>query len=595
MQGALTTILYCFLSIAACLSVTTYFRLPNVVGYLAAGILAGPVLGIVVEGEEFLDFAEVGVLMLLFSVGIRVDPVFLIRNSKRFASAAFASFAAISVIYFIIIYSVDMFSMKATVAVSMAMAFSSQLVAFQSQDISKNMKSTGGQFAIFSLIFQLFIFSSLFIFSNYLSGQEIKLEDVLRDATVLMFSIALIIIIFYGLIGSITPYAVGTDNKDLLLAIVIASMLAILFFAHLVGVSPQMLFLVAGVSLGRSPYNIDIIKFIEPIVGIFAGLFLFFLGWNLNLESIGDGAALLFVAVTVLFLVKAAILLVFGYYKTGSVGSAKEYIKIMLPPSEMVLVILPILSVSDLISFSAANLISSYIVVGMIWTSLMAGRRPGYSAPVSEARRLRVFFSYSRRDESVVKAIADRLEEVGLVPLIDTRVLPHGRQWQQQLSFAIRSCDVVLWFISPDSAKSETCTWELHQAIGFQKRIVPVRLVETDPDEIPQELAAIQFLPAAEPFLIERGDHWSALFNVVTEHDDWIRFRTSLLEKATSWGASGRNNYMLLGREELAVVERWWDLRPSSEPPLSFTVTEFIATSREALSPPGKPGTVSAS
>ncbi|RDJ05084.1 TIR domain-containing protein [Rhizobium grahamii] len=591
MPTELTTIFFCFVSMAACLSITTYLKLPNVVGYLVAGILTGPLLGTGADGDEALSFLEVGVLMLLFSVGLRVDALFLIRNTKRFAFAAFASFGITAAIYATILYFLDMFSAKAALAVAMAMAFSSQMVAFQSQDISKIMKTAGGQFAIFSLILQLFIFSALVVFLDYLAGPEISSKNVLADPAAMMFSIIPVALILSALNRWIIPYVVGADNKDLLLAIVIASLLAIAFYANMVGVSSPILFLVAGVCLSKSPYSLDIMKFIEPIVGAFTGLYLFFLGFNLDFGSIGDSALLLAIAFPLLMLIKAAVLLGFGYHKVGSVRAAREYIKIMLPTSETGVIVFSILSVSGKITVSLATLLSSYAVLGMILIPLLTERRSRRSVPTSEVRRLRVFFSYSRRDEHAVKAVAARFEAVGLVPLIDTRVLPSGREWQQQLAFAIRSCDVMLWFISPDSAESKTCVWELHQAINLQKRVVPVRLVETNPDVIPRELAAIQFLPATESFVIERDDHWSALFDAVTEHDDWIRFRTSLLEKATSWGASGRNNnYMLLGREELAVVDKWWDLRPSSEPPLSFTVTEFVSTSREALSMSGSSG-----
>lgn len=580
----LTTIFYCFVSIAICLSITTYFRLPNVVGYLVAGILAGPVLRLIVEGEDLQQFSEVGVLMLLFTVGIKVDPIFLIRNAKRFSFAAAASFFAIAAIHAVILHQV--FSTVAVVVVSTALAFSSQLIAFQSQNISKIMKTTGGQLAVFSLIFQLFIFSSVFLFLRYVPGQEDNTGNLFVGAPLMLLSIIGVYFLFSKFIGTVVSLVVGRDNRDLLLMTIIASLMAILFYAHAVNVSPQILFLVAGVSLGRSPYSFDIINFVEPIAGIFSGLFLFSLGLSTDIATISERVRFILVVFPVLILAKAAVLLMFGYLNDKSWAAIKDYIWVMLPTSELGLVMFSVLGASGLISYGDSSLLSSYFAISMIVTSIMVGRRSSAAAPVIDVRRMRVFFSYSRKDESAVKVVAERLEAVGLVPLIDTRVLPHGREWQQQLSVAIRSSDVVLWFVSPDSVKSQTCVWELHQAVGFQKRVVPVRLLETDPKTIPHELAAIQFLPASDDFRIEDGAHWSALFNAITEHDDWIRFHTSLLEKATNWGAAGRNTYMLLGREELTLVDAWWASRPGNEPPLSFTISEFVSTSREALSQP---------
>ena len=86
--------------------------------------------------------------------------------------------------------------------------------------------------------------------------------------------------------------------------------------------------------------------------------------------------------------------------------------------------------------------------------------------------KLKVFISYSRKDSA---AFADELvlglEDRGFAPFLDRHDIKPGEPWEARLGALIEQSDTVIFVISPESAKSERCVWEIDNALGFSKRI----------------------------------------------------------------------------------------------------------------------------
>ena len=89
------------------------------------------------------------------------------------------------------------------------------------------------------------------------------------------------------------------------------------------------------------------------------------------------------------------------------------------------------------------------------------------------------FVSYCHRDEGAVRKVLKELYAKGMRLWFDMD-LEGGEQWREAISHAIRSCTVVLYFHSANSAESEECCNEINLAYAKKKTIVPIRLDETD-------------------------------------------------------------------------------------------------------------------
>jgi hypothetical protein len=88
------------------------------------------------------------------------------------------------------------------------------------------------------------------------------------------------------------------------------------------------------------------------------------------------------------------------------------------------------------------------------------------------ASKLKVFISYSRRDLAFADQLVAVLELQGFVPTIDRKGIHGAEKWEERLGQLILEADVVVFVLSPDSAASDVCAWEVEEATRRGKRIV---------------------------------------------------------------------------------------------------------------------------
>src|SRR5262249_10226445 len=114
-------------------------------------------------------------------------------------------------------------------------------------------------------------------------------------------------------------------------------------------------------------------------------------------------------------------------------------------------------------------------------TSGPASPKPGDIAPQPASRsdapnrdKLRVFISYSREDLDFADQLNAALDICGFECFIDREGISGGEDWKRRLGNLIREADTVVFVLSPNSARSETCNWEVEEAARLGKRILPI-------------------------------------------------------------------------------------------------------------------------
>ena len=83
--------------------------------------------------------------------------------------------------------------------------------------------------------------------------------------------------------------------------------------------------------------------------------------------------------------------------------------------------------------------------------------------------KLRVFISYSREDLDFADQLAAALDSSGFECFIDREGISGGEAWKRRLGDLISEADTVVFVLSPDSARSETCNWEVEEAARLSK------------------------------------------------------------------------------------------------------------------------------
>ncbi|WP_417678160.1 toll/interleukin-1 receptor domain-containing protein [Roseibium sp.] len=190
----------------------------------------------------------------------------------------------------------------------------------------------------------------------------------------------------------------------------------------------------------------------------------------------------------------------------------------------------------------------------------------------------KVFVSYSRKDREKAHRISKVLADRNLGVFRDTEDILPTEEWRDRLEQLIREADTIIFLLSPASATSEVCAWEIELAHQLEKRIAPIVIEDVPGEDIPPILARLNFI-----FCTDRDPFEDAVDSVVSAVNtdiDWIREHTRLAGLARRWRQSGERRSLLLRGADIADAERWRDERVRDAPQITPDQTTFITESR---------------
>ena len=109
--------------------------------------------------------------------------------------------------------------------------------------------------------------------------------------------------------------------------------------------------------------------------------------------------------------------------------------------------------------------------------------------------KLKVFISYSREDAlAFADQLVDALDAYGFSPIIDRHGIAGGVEWEKRLSELIAQSDTVLFVLSPKSAYSTYCQWEVEETDRLRKRLIPIVCAALGNAPVPQRLKNLNYI-----------------------------------------------------------------------------------------------------
>jgi len=255
--------------------------LGSVLGYLAAGIAIGPWgLGLIAAPETVLHFAEFGVVMLLFLIGLELEPdrlwalrrsIFGMGATQVIAVAAAVTGAALA------------FGQSLPVALVCGMGFAMSSTAIGLATLQeKNLLGTpGGQASFAVLLFQDLAVIPLLLVVGLLSSGKASL-DWIKVATAL----GLIVVIIAGgrfVLRPVLRVIAGTRLREVFVGFALLLVLGIAALMESVGLSMALGAFLAGVLLADSEYRHELELDIEPFKGLLLGLFFIAVGMSIDM------------------------------------------------------------------------------------------------------------------------------------------------------------------------------------------------------------------------------------------------------------------------------------------------------------------------
>jgi hypothetical protein len=203
----------------------------------------------------------------------------------------------------------------------------------------------------------------------------------------------------------------------------------------------------------------------------------------------------------------------------------------------------------------------------------------------SADNKLKVFISYSRRDLDFTDQLVAVLDWLRFRTIIDRKGIHGAEKWEERLGQLILESDIVVFVLSPASAASDVCAWEVEEAARRGKRIIPVLcrpLEDQQPHERLRDLNYIHFYSDKDVPGSGFGTGQVRLVEALSVDVEWLREHTRLEELAARWERDGRNSDLLVRGSELRACHAWRDRHPTNAPELTALQRAFLVASEDA-------------
>jgi len=202
------------------------------------------------------------------------------------------------------------------------------------------------------------------------------------------------------------------------------------------------------------------------------------------------------------------------------------------------------------------------------------------AAEPKTSAKLRVFLSYSRKDEEFVLRLRDALETQAIEVFRDVDDTLPGEEWLRRLWSLIEASDTVIFVLSSRSVASDVCRKEVSYATSLHKRVYPIVLESVDWQSVPEGLAA------RHSVYFTHDEQWEKSLNQLTAalliDIDWVREHTRLFERASTWDRSNHAKEELISGKALEKAEQWVLLQPKTAEPPTLLHRRYIEASRGA-------------
>ncbi len=272
--------------------VSLLLRQPMIVSFIAVGVLAGPSVFDIVQSQEKIELlAELGVALLLFLVGLKLD-LKLVRSLGLVSLATgLGQVLFTSVIGFFIGLSLG-FGLVSSLYIAVALTFSSTIIIVKLLSDKKEVESLHGRIAIGFLIVQdLVVVLAMVVLSGFGVSAQPGTESgaFIQIATVIMYGVAVLVLVALFIRFLATPIISRiVQSPELLITFSIGWAALLAALGSYFGFSKELGGLLAGVSLASTPFRETIVTRLATLRDFLLLFFFIALGMHIELGLLGS-------------------------------------------------------------------------------------------------------------------------------------------------------------------------------------------------------------------------------------------------------------------------------------------------------------------
>ena len=364
---------------AAVIAVPVFRRmgLSGVLGYLVAGLVIGPSgLSLIGEAETVRGVAEIGVVFLLFIVGLELKLSRLLSMRRDIFGLGAAQLLATATIFGAVAVAAGA-PARSGVVIGLALALSATSIALQLLEERGDLQSAYGQRSFAILLFQdlsiapILALMPLLATAGAIPGEGGVLQTLIGAATAISALAAVVLVGRYGL-NPFFRLLAASGAREVMTASALLVVLGTALLMEKVGLSMAMGAFLAGVLLAESNFRHQLEADIEPFRGILLGLFFMSVGMSIDRALIAQHWPALLLATLAAVAAKIAIiaflLRAFGSPRTDALRGGA----VLAMAGEFAFVLLPVAAALGLLTGAMTQFVTALAALTMLVAPLAA-------------------------------------------------------------------------------------------------------------------------------------------------------------------------------------------------------------------------------
>jgi glutathione-regulated potassium-efflux system protein KefB len=372
----------------------------SVLGYLAAGVLIGPhAIGLFTDVESILHVAELGIVFLLFLIGLELRPKRIWTMRRAILGAGGVQVVATGILLGLVA-AVLFTTVPVAVVVGTALAMSSTAFVLQVLEERKELTQKHGRLAFSILLFQDLAAIPLIAVVPMLAvrGAADMGQSAIAIATALG-TIGAVIIGGQFLLNRVYRMVAASGVREAMTATALLTVIGVAVIMQLAGLSAALGAFIAGVLLADSEYRHQIEADIQPFEGLLLGLFFTAIGMSLDVGLVFREWRTVLALVAGLVAVKFVVLYLIGRWQGLAPWQARRLAIALAQGGEFAFVILGLVTGARLLAEGTADLMAVVVTLSMAATPLLlltddllrraiGAKPPVYDAPPSSDGRV---------------------------------------------------------------------------------------------------------------------------------------------------------------------------------------------------------------
>ena len=364
---------------AAVLSVPIARRLglSAIVAYLIAGIVIGP-HGLAAFGtpESIIPVSELGVVMLLFLIGLELELGRLVALGRAIFGLGAAQLALTALAIGVLAYLVGLVDWRGAVVAGVALAMSATAIALEILEERGQLQQDYGQRAFAILLFQdmavVPLLAALPLLAQAGGSTHTNIGDGLRAVALIVGAILLIVVAGRYLLNPFFRLLAQTGSREVMTAAALLVVLGAALIMQKAGMSMALGAFLAGVLLAESNYRHELEADIEPFRGLLLALFFMGIGMSIDLAVVRANVWLILVAAVVITALKAGIVWLLFRATCVREADALRAGSVLTAAGEFAFVLIPLGGSLGVLDARQASILTAIAAITMLLGPLVA-------------------------------------------------------------------------------------------------------------------------------------------------------------------------------------------------------------------------------